>query len=83
MCFWHGALWIPPYSIGLWIFFRTDTAFERYLADGTTGEITEFYWATLKELGYPDESIHQSGVAFGSKETVDRDYQGNYYYYVQ
>ena len=59
--------------------FRTDRQLAEARDTGLTAEINDYHKTMLKANGYPDEGIQD--CSFDSKETCDREYNGNWYYY--
>jgi hypothetical protein len=39
--------------------------------------------SALLAVGYPEDAVPKVGFAFESQETVDRDYNGNWWYAVK
>ena len=72
----------PISSFSLDLLFRriSVAAFER---DGTSGRVTQRFQVELAEAGYPADWLLLVVCRFASKEVVDRDYEGSYYYYVR
>jgi hypothetical protein len=77
MVTWIGAVDISPLLLAYWIFTTTDAERDRLQADPALAtELREI----VRRSGYPAEAIEHVGFAFESKETVDRDFGGNYWF---
>lgn len=88
---YYGAVEMDPALLAVWFFFKTDEQLERAKACGLTDEIQAMLFGALKENGYPLAAFtgvtnpklkaltNKVAVAFGSCETVERDYKGNYF----
>lgn len=72
-----GATDIDPKYLAIWI--STDTDAER---DALAGDdaLRRHLYDVLREVGYPAGAVDQVAFGFESQETVDREYQGNWYY---
>ncbi len=62
------------------IFFQTDADLEAYRKDGTTVAVQETYCASLRGFGYPDDWLAGVTFEFDSKENVDANFEGSYFY---
>jgi hypothetical protein len=75
-----GAVHINPRHLAIWITTPTDE--ERDLMRAMPELISEFR-RSLSAAGYPPEAIAEVGFAFESQQTVDRDYDGSWWYAVK
>lgn len=71
------------FSLGAWMFLDTESRIHRYRSDGTADEMVARFRADLADAGYPDEWLRLVTCRFGSKEVVDRDYEGRYFYFLR
>jgi hypothetical protein len=71
------------FSLGAWLFVDTDSRVEEYLNDGTAGSIESEFRAALSKANYPTDWLKEVKCYFASKETVDRDYKGSYFYFTK
>jgi hypothetical protein len=75
--FWFGAYWIHPKHLAVIIRVRTDSEKSKLIQD-------QAFWhdikADLASVGYP--AVGRDGVAFEaeSDETVNREWEGNWWY---
>jgi hypothetical protein len=74
---WIGAIDISPVHLAFWIFTTTDADRDRLAADKA---LRARLRAIVRRSGYPKAAIARVGFAFESKESVDRDWAGNYWY---
>jgi hypothetical protein len=73
---WIGAVEIDPKHLAFWIFTRTDAERDRLAVKaGLLDQLRQF----VREAGYPRVAVPRVGFAFESKETVDRDWDGDYW----
>jgi hypothetical protein len=71
------------FSLGSWMFFLTENDRRSYESDGTFQRIEAQHKQLLAELGYPPDWLDIILYRSGSKEVVDRDYEGSYFYFVR
>ncbi len=62
------------------MFMSTNADLEACRKDGMTTRIQEKYIASLKQHEYPDTWLEQVSFEFDSKENVDLNYEGSYFY---
>jgi hypothetical protein len=74
---WIGAVEIDPKHLAFWIFTRTDAERDRLASND---RLLEEFREIAAVAGYPPPAVPQIKFAFESKETVDRDWDGNYWY---
>lgn len=78
--FSFGAVEIDPKYLAIWVTVATDEQKNALIAHT---ELTEQFQHAILELGYPAEAVPGIGYAFESQETVDRDYDHNWWYAVK
>lgn len=71
------------FSLNAWLFLETQDQIEQFHADGTVDEIVAQFRSDLAGSGYPTGWLQLVVCRFGSKEVVDRDYQGSYFYFLR
>jgi len=72
-----GATDLGPENLAIWITTETDAQRDALLGDAL---YQRQFRQILAEVGYPAEAISQVGLAIESQETVDRDYEGSWFY---
>ncbi len=73
-----GVYFMPENYFVAYIF-DTDQKLEKVKNSGLKDEINEYHKSVLREKGYPAEGIKD--CCFDSKETCDRECNGNWFYY--
>jgi hypothetical protein len=71
------------FSLDAWLFVDTESRIREYQADGTADALVSEFRYALAKAGYPEDWLQQASCHFGSKEIVDRDYEGSYYYFLR
>jgi hypothetical protein len=71
------------FSLDAWLFVDTEETIRQYQSNGITGTLESQFRAELAKVGYPDAWLRLVACHFGSKEVVDRDYEGSYYYFLR
>lgn len=71
------------FSLDAWLFVDTENTLRQYRSDETAGVLAAEFRAELANAGYPVEWLHDVRCHFGSKELVDRDYEGSYYNFLR
>jgi hypothetical protein len=71
------------FSLDAWLFVDTESRIREYQADGTTDAVVSAFRIELAKAGYPPDWLQHVSCHFGSKEIVDRDYGGSYYYFLR
>ncbi len=66
-----------------WLFVDTEETILQNQSNGTAGALEGQLRAELAKVGYPDAWLRLVVCHFGSKEIVDRDYKGSYYYFLR
>lgn len=67
------------FSLDAWLFVDTENRIREYQADGTLDALIKRFCAELASVGYPAEWSQLVSCHFGSKEVVDRDFEGSYF----
>lgn len=75
---WFGAYDINPKHLVYYICVETDRTMNELQKDS---DLMRKLRTVLKEVNYPPEAQDQVSIIFASQETVNRDFQGNWYYY--
>ena len=67
-------------TLAAWLFYDNEEQVSRLGLDGTTDSMQRFFLDSLRAAGVDDAWL--AGVTFvvDSKEDVDRDYEGSYFY---
>jgi hypothetical protein len=71
------------FSLDAWLFVDTEESIRQNQSNGTAGALESQLRAELAKVGYPDAWLRLVVCHFGSKEVVDRDYEGSYYYFLR
>jgi hypothetical protein len=71
------------FSLDAWLYVDTESRIREYQADGTADALVSEFRTELAKAGYPPDWLQQVSCHFGSKEIVDRDCEGNYYYFLR
>ena len=71
-----GATYINPKHLAICIALGTDEEVEKF----DLMEITKMVHQWLEEEKYPHEAIKHVGVRVDSQETVNREFNGNWFY---
>jgi hypothetical protein len=71
------------FSLSTWLFYSDESSVAAFEADGTSARVTQRFQVELAEAGYPTEWLALVECRFASKEVVERDYEGSYYYFVR
>lgn len=71
------------FSLDAWLFFDTEANVEVFSSDGSADKVAAQFRTSLAESGYPAEWLSLVVCHFASKEVVDRDYQGSFYYFLR
>jgi hypothetical protein len=72
-----GAIDLYPSCLAFWICVATDAQRDSLLADWTFPERMR---RIVADCGYPQDSVDRVGFTSESDETVDRDWNGNWYH---
>ena len=78
--FSFGATDIHPRHLAFWLTFADDAGRDRFFEDGAAHAAMR---ARLVTLGYPEHAVPNVGITAESQETVDRDFQGNWWHAVK
>jgi hypothetical protein len=71
------------FGLDAWLFFESESQVARFQADGTSETVIARFHSDLADSGYRSEWLPRVICHFGSKEVVDRDHQGSYYYFLR
>jgi hypothetical protein len=71
------------FRLSAWLFYSYESSVAAFEGDGTSGRVTQRLQVELAEAGYPTDWLSLVECRFASREVVDRDYEGSYYYYVR
>jgi hypothetical protein len=71
------------FSLHAWLFVDTESRILEYWANGTADALVSEFEVQLALAGYPPDWLQQVSCHFGSKEIVDRDYEGHYFYFLR
>lgn len=71
------------FSLDAWLFLDTEDRIAQYRAEGIANEMIARFLAELAMAGYPSEWSNLVTCYFASKEVVDREYQGSYYFFLR
>jgi hypothetical protein len=71
------------FSLSAWLFYADESSVAAFDGDGTSVRMTQQFQVELAETGYPTDWLSLVKCRFASKEVVDRDYEGSYYYFVR
>ena len=71
------------FSLSAWLFVDTEARLGTYRSDGTAGRLIDQFLSDLTDAGYPAEWISLVTCYFGSKEIVDRDHEGSYFFFLR
>lgn len=71
------------FSLAMWIFVDTESRISEYKANGVSDSLASQFFAELTSAGYPQLWLSQVSFHFGSKEVVDRDFKGSFYYFLR
>jgi hypothetical protein len=71
------------FSLSVWLFYSDQSSVAAFEGDGTSARVTQRFQVELAEAGYPTNWLSLVECRFASKEVVDRDYEGSYYYFVR
>jgi hypothetical protein len=78
--FSFGATDIDPRHLAIWIATQTDEERDQMRA---TSDLIPTFQRVLIAAGYPSAAVPEVAFEFESQETVDRDYEGNWWYAVK
>ena len=67
-------------SVVVYIFFDSDETVCHYNKNGTTELVKTKYLDILEELMYPGSYLAQVDFVIDSKENVDKNYEGSYFF---
>jgi hypothetical protein len=70
-------------SLDAWLFVDTEKTLREYQSGGTADALASKFRAGLAKVGYRNDWLEGVRCHFGSKEVVDRDFQGSYYNFLR
>jgi hypothetical protein len=71
------------FSLDAWLFVDTESTLRQYESGGTAGFLASEFLSDLAKVGYPNDWLQGVRCHFGSKEVVDRDFEGSYYNFLR
>lgn len=71
-----GAVDISPRHLVYWATFQHDADRDRFLGDA---EIRKLFRDRMAALGYPEDFVPAIGITAESQETIDREFQGDWW----
>ena len=71
------------FSLSAWLFFDTEASVSLFRSNGTSDKVVAQFRSDLADSSYPAEWLSLVVCYFASKEVVDRDYQGSYFYFLR
>ena len=71
------------FSLDAWLFVDTEAHIQQYRLDSTSELLISRFRSELLGVGYPAEWCSLVTCHFASKEVVDRDYEGSYFYFLR
>jgi hypothetical protein len=66
------------FSLDAWLFVDTESTLRQYESGGTADSLAADFRSRLAKVGYPNDWLKSVRCHFGSKEVVDREFQGSY-----
>jgi hypothetical protein len=78
--FSFGAIRVNPRHLAIWITTQTDEERDSMRA---SHDLVPQFRRVLLAVGYPPSAVAEVGFEFESQQTVDRDYDGNWWYRVK
>jgi len=79
--FHYGSFGINPKYLVIWYLFEKDTDLEKAEANGLKEELVQLTLVELRANGYPETALDEIQIAFTTDEDIQRETNGNYYYY--
>lgn len=71
------------FSLEAWLFLDTKNRIDEYSIDGTLEFLKSRFILELEKVDYPKDWLKTVSFHFGSKEKVDQDYEGSFYYFLR
>ena len=71
------------FGLDAWLFLDTEAHVTQFRSDGTEDMISSQFRSELKQAGYPQDWLELTTCHFASKEVVDRDFEGSYFYFLR
>jgi hypothetical protein len=68
------------HSLHVWLFYDTDLDVTRLAGDGTTAAVQAELRSILEASGYPPDRLADIAFSVDSRENVERNYEGSYFY---
>jgi hypothetical protein len=71
------------FSLDAWLFVDEEQRLRTYQADGSAQCLADRFRLELEVANYPKEWCALVTCSYATKEVVDRDFEGNYYYFLR
>lgn len=79
--FHYGSVGINPKHLVIWYLFEKDADLKEAEDNGLVDELKILTLWELKANGYPEDVLCEIHVAFTTDEDIQRETNGNYWYY--
>lgn len=79
--FHYGSIGLNPKYLVIWYLFEKDIELKEAEDNGLLDELKILTLWELKENGYPEEVLGEIQIAFTSDEDIQKETDGNYWYY--
>ena len=71
------------FRLDMELFFKTEADRRAFEADGSSEALAKEFCRELAKAGYPPDWLKLVICRFSSKEVVDRDFEGSYFYFLR
>jgi hypothetical protein len=68
------------HGLHVWLFYDTDLNVGQLNEDGTTASVQREFLSILHVDGYPTDWLHDVAFSIDPHESVERNFEGNYFY---